>query len=353
MTYVVFQNRDFTVRQNPPVQFEVERLSRNAIGGMKQADITAKGDGLQMWELIGYLRCPVEIYNEFSEPVWWGYVHGVDINYGQTRVGISLDNVANSVKLSYTLMTGSTGAGTVTAATIDPTSSALYGTIEKTFTYKQASGAQGTAARDQLLNIYKYPIPDIDPNGGAGEGVFSASLYCKGWWDTLGWRYYAQAGTASTATDVQISTIATACGQFFGTVTVAGTSGISSNQYRDGTKTGLDELLELLQPGVLASTRYLAEVDRNRGLRIATEPAWTSLQTTMNRRGEIATNFGVPFTPMSLPIGWCQLIDMDPTVIGQIPIAQSSIFFIEESEWSRGGGYRVTARGAPAPYDLG
>src|SRR5512146_2834294 len=95
-------NRDFTRPIiTPQVNIEVTSYVWNARGGTEEANVTCYGTHEELWKLAGYLRCPIEIVDEFNQAVWWGYVHEVTIKDGALGVGISLETMNNKVAALY------------------------------------------------------------------------------------------------------------------------------------------------------------------------------------------------------------------------------------------------------------
>jgi hypothetical protein len=175
----------------PDVQFEINQYSWAALGGPEQASLTAYGPAMALWELLEWLRAPVEIIDERGQAAWWGYVAEVTVRVGAVEVGLSLETMSNAVAVAYSLAAaGSSGAG-VRATTgwgEDSRSSGVYGRREMLGSLSAATDAQAAAYRDALLGRAKYPTPTVKVT--PGQDSLSATLRCRGWWDTLGWRYY-------------------------------------------------------------------------------------------------------------------------------------------------------------------
>lgn len=202
MSNPTFQRRDFSGSVRPPVDWAVERYSRSALGGPKQATLKARGEDLDLWSLVNLLRCPVEIPNPEGDAAWWGYVAevtGVAKNTftpGAPRVqfGVSIDGMSNQIALAYTL---SNAAGEETRATTgwdeaggnDWASQKEYGIKELLATASASSQAWAEAARDSKLAQFHLPQPTLALQYDAAES--EATLICRGWWDTLDWRYAA------------------------------------------------------------------------------------------------------------------------------------------------------------------
>jgi hypothetical protein len=178
----------------------VERYSRSVFGGPKQATLPARGDDLDLWSLIELLRTPVTISADEGDAVWWGYVAevtGVAKNLlkptaPRVQFGVSLNSMRNRIALAYTLLNAAGEETRVTTAWDDAEGNDLvsqmeYGIWELLWTASASSQAHAEAARAMKLSQVKYPVPTLSLNYDAQES--QATLICRGWWDTLDWRY--------------------------------------------------------------------------------------------------------------------------------------------------------------------
>lgn len=178
----------------PELTFTVERYSFAAVGGPLSAVVAVSGESRALWELLEWLRAPVEIYDRRRTPVWWGYLARVEVQSGAVRAGVSLDGMANRIAAAYAhVEAGSESAGTraTTAWQQDNDSAATYGVKELLAQIGSASSEQADNARDALLADKRYPNTQIHIQPTTSENDH-ATLYLRGWWDTLSWRYYNQ-----------------------------------------------------------------------------------------------------------------------------------------------------------------
>jgi len=189
MLTVSFEKRDFS--KYPRVHWEtleVERFTKNAIGGPKYASLIATGSQLELFEFVEMLRCPVYIFHkERGKRVWWGFINKVTIfeEHG-IEYGISLDSMSNKLAVAYT----ENGERFTTTWDSDATSTAEYGTKELLLTAHEITATQVAQFQDTQLENRKYPSP-TPPQWGKVRKQAVARIECGGWWDTLGWRYYA------------------------------------------------------------------------------------------------------------------------------------------------------------------
>ncbi len=204
-----FWNRDFSERfDRRALRWEVNSLEWEAVGGCSQASLTAYGPESELWECIERLRCPISIQDEKGRWAWWGYVSECAVRIGAVEVGASLASMTNKVAVAYSYIDpGSQVVGTrkTTAWASDTESIAAYGTKEWISSQGGMTDAGALARRNAALAKQKwpaavsqqagsYPRGRVRPSGA--ENSQSASLICRGWFETLDWRY-ASVSTAS------------------------------------------------------------------------------------------------------------------------------------------------------------
>lgn len=196
---VAFRDRLFTtLKTQLPVRFTPVRYSWHKRGGPDTAEIAATGDLLSLWRLCEWLRYEVTLYDQQSEAVWWGFVHTVEIRFGALKVGMTLDGMANRVRIAYTQEVPGEGIKRYTTSWAqDELSVSEYGYLETMESLSDASATLAEARRDYLLSQRAWPVRRLAPSIGFADASASATLICKGWWHTLDWRYYEHAGSTS------------------------------------------------------------------------------------------------------------------------------------------------------------
>lgn len=182
---VHLQERAFTdTFTKLPLTHTLESFEKHVEGGPRVAMIRASGANLTLEQLAAKLRCPVLIYDAAERYAWWGMVYEAWLPDG---TGITLDGMANRIRVLYS--TG--GGGTETDWAEDAQSITAYGYRELKATLSGAgTQTDAEAKRTRSLAALRYPQP-------AGYQVplepHTAELRCRGWWESAGWRYYANA----------------------------------------------------------------------------------------------------------------------------------------------------------------
>jgi hypothetical protein len=330
---VIFRERDFSRDLLPlPLTYRVGWLSHSVFGGPKAAEISAIGADLALWELIEYVRRPVDIYNDQGERVWWGFVAQVDLQVGTVKASVGIDTMFNRIAVAYT--SDEFGRQT-TAWAQDEESVTEYGIRELLMTISGSSADHAEAARTMAIAQKRFPIPTIQP-GQSKVTRGQVTLRCRGWWSTLDWKYYS-AATASTDTATQVQDIADTAGQFFSAVEVEAESGIDTDAARDGDGKGLFEAEELLVMGTANYRRMLARLDPSRILTIYEEPAYSPASDTnlmMDSRGELFDRFRNPLRRDTCPVGaYVRLVDVIPGSVDTSRLSDPGLAFIDEMEY--------------------
>jgi hypothetical protein len=189
---VAIYKRDFSrqyVTVNPPnldpQALKVVSYSHRAVGGPYQATIEQTGDKYSMMNALNLLRCPVEIYDDYGQCVWWGYIHEVSLKFGSINIGVSLDTMYNKVTVTYA---GTEPDMAITSVAEDADSENEYGYKELFETASDLSALQADNLRDVTLAQKRYPVPAVSQADLKAKD--KVTFICRGWWDTLSWQYY-------------------------------------------------------------------------------------------------------------------------------------------------------------------
>lgn len=231
-------------------------------------------------------------------------------------------------------------------------STAEYGRRELLITSSGSNATHALAARDSYLAAKKYPTPVIAPRE---KGPNGATIYCRGWSDTLAWRYYANVGTDLVDTASQISAMATACGEFIAGVDLSNTSGITTAETRDGQGNGWYEITELLKMGTSNYRRLLCEISIGRRLRVYEEPIIPQYINFILKNGSLRDPYDTPIRKETCPVGiWCRLKDIIPSSVDTTQLADPTIMFIDEAEYLPAEDrLNLTPRGSIDPFQIG
>lgn len=215
---------------------------------------------------------------------------------------------ADAVRIRLANYSG--GAPTTTLETVDIAAasiseSAVWVTAALTGLTAMASGLCVRISRTGALDAANYYIVDLDGDGGYAGG--SVRLY-----DGSGWVDPVEAASllfrieGATATTTQMGEIVAAVGQSFVTgVDVVDASGVTTLQYRDGDRTGLEEIERLLEFGMSTGERLLATVTVDGILQIKKAPAATAAADAwlIDERERLRTPQGNLVEEGLLPVG--------------------------------------------------
>jgi len=336
---------------NLELRLSVERYSHHVIGGPAFCDAEAYGREMDVAELVNKLRAPaIARSRKTQEPLWWGYLSGVELGAG---VGVSLDNVANKIQVVYAYVpSGAASAGTKVSTTWaqNDDSVTAYGYIEHKESLSEATAAQAEQLRDRLLASMAKPQPTLSRSSG---DAMTAALKLSGWWNTFDWRFLAEAGTDAVETTTQIRAAVLALAQYITGVTIWNASGVTSSEYREGDATLLEEVTDLLLSGTTNDRQLMATVDSSRWLHIREEPANTSARHILRRNHSLHTSMGALVPPEDCTIGVWADVDILPDSVNLSRLANISPVFIESAEYdARSGQARYVPRGQPKPSDL-
>ena len=190
---VLFHSRDFQPITQPRFTFKPLACSWRAMGGPERARIAVFGDRRALPSLSALLGVPITIHDPHGDPYWWGYLHGVSFHDGRLVHGLNLERLANRVAVLYTLP-ACTPAGwegitpRMTPWAEDLASQSLYGVHERILELVGVSESGALAYRDTELALNAYPHWAVGRPAAGGPSVI---LECRGWYETLAWRYYA------------------------------------------------------------------------------------------------------------------------------------------------------------------
>ncbi|NLD43666.1 MAG: hypothetical protein GX657_09240, partial [Chloroflexi bacterium] len=326
--------RDFTpTLATPGLSLRVERLSWRAMGGPHLATIRAGGDVTALWSLVEALRCPVEIFDPHGAARWWGYVAEVEVEVEGIALTASLDTMANRVAVAYAYSTGdAVGSRATTAWAQDDDSVLEFGTVERLESSSSSDSADATQLRDVTLARVRWPQTAVRLTPGAG--AVGATLECRGWWDTLRWRHYDNPDVTPAATMDEVAAVVADVGEFFEGTRIDAASGVLVSPYEDGDRTAQDVIADLLARGSANDRRMLAEVTRERYLRLYEEPAAGSGDYLLLADGSLRDRYNRRLAPGECPVGvWARLTDVLPATLDLTRLTNPGLVMLDEVEW--------------------
>jgi hypothetical protein len=186
------------MQQPAGLAFQVKRMTWAAMGGPKRLMLEAvvAAERVDLAVLLALARCPVEVYTEDRQMIWWGLVWGIMVEEGAAGVRVSLDDLANRVRVVYGEMKSEvqgTGRRNSTAWFDDVASQSDYGVKEGQFELALASVTQAESYRALMLASSARPVARARFSSVVRPGgVVTITLECRGWWETLAWRRYSQ-----------------------------------------------------------------------------------------------------------------------------------------------------------------
>jgi hypothetical protein len=286
------------------VLFVPEHYSHAAIGGPVDCEISTFGSTATLWETFKKLGELVWVYNQQRTAVWWGRV--VEVAVGQDS--LTLEGMANDIRVKYKNLPA--GATTPTGELYttwaeDSDSVARYGRQQSIITTGEMVATAAEQLRDLRLFELAKPLYRKPSVSGVSE-LTKGRIIAKGLWFTLGLFYYENGATALLETSDQIINIAVFGGDYFNNISITPASGLDTNQYRDGSRTCLEELqatvagqsASLLELGSSNLLRYLAKVDPYRNLTFYEEPE-RGVSDLLLKKGDLLTPQG-DFIPAHL-----------------------------------------------------
>lgn len=187
---VRFVQRNQVTEQVLPagLQVEVVRRENHIFGGPKACELEVSGESADMLEMLGWLRDRIEIFDDQGVPIWWGIVSRVEVPVNQVVMVSDLENMANAIKVVYTLTNASgesTGVTQETDWVVNLESVEQYGRKELLLSIGDSNAvAADTRAR---IELRERAFPQVF--GTSGGKQKKGRIEGIGEWETLGWQY--------------------------------------------------------------------------------------------------------------------------------------------------------------------
>lgn len=191
------------------------------------------------------------VYGPDAETVWEGRLITVEVQFGQERRAMSLDGVANRVRVRYTTVLGTPGT---TATNDDLTSQVLYGVKDAVYSLGASDSTEASNYRDAMLRAQAQPLSHPSSDIATGDlGGVTVTLTFEGWYGAFGDIVTSNTSTTKTSTTDQIGTLITSynsTNNFFSASTqniIA--SGITATEYIAADTTYREKIETLLARG--------------------------------------------------------------------------------------------------------
>lgn len=175
--------------------WRVRRMEWQARGGARTAEMQVELPpelrplGIELCR--GLLGQPVTVIDDDGTACWWGYVHAVRLQTEGIAQRLSLDGLANRAACLYSLPGGGWAQ---TAWAEDGESLSEWGRREHLLRCVHGGEVEARACRDATLARAAQPRWTAAASA-AREGTLA--IEARGWWETLGWSYYAPGGGRS------------------------------------------------------------------------------------------------------------------------------------------------------------
>jgi hypothetical protein len=197
----IYDRNNNAVQVPANVRLSPAQWAAEATGGPTSATIALSGDAQGMMGLATWLAYRIEIASD-GTPVWFGEIDAVRVTTGGIEREMTLDGMANRVKVLYT--TGVAGGGVEAAETDwveDATSIARYGERELVHSARgNMTATQAAALQARLLATGKDPQRRLQ--FADSDEQATGEIQCRGYWRRLNDVYFRQlAGLEEHNTD--------------------------------------------------------------------------------------------------------------------------------------------------------
>jgi hypothetical protein len=231
----------------------------------------AARDLVECVEWMNQLGASVVVSDPEGRTVWEGLLYDVDVSFGRKTTAVSLDDVANSVRVKYS---ADSGAQAATSDVTSAASIARYGTKMRAINFSTATAAAASARAAVVLSQIAWPRSKQSGGAetGSGGGGASITLQFRGWWHTLDWLLLSSSSTTTTQTSAQVATLLAAynaTNAFFSTSTANITAtGVSDTEFVESETTYAEQIPKLLASGNSSSQRVVFGVYEGRALTV-------------------------------------------------------------------------------------
>lgn len=182
-------SKDGNAMHEPWGQLHVEEMSWIALGGCEKAVLRLADStfGVEAWQ--SYLGNPIQIFDEWGELQWWGWLAVAEQSLPGMRLLCDLEKMANRVAVVYRSLEPGEAFGETrqTAWADDAESQALYGVKESLVMAGTMSAHEAEHWRDLELSRWRLPVLRVIPEKADEPAM---RLIAKGWHERLNWRVW-------------------------------------------------------------------------------------------------------------------------------------------------------------------
>lgn len=207
----------------------------------------------------------VQVFSPEAETCWEGRLTTIEAQIGETPSSMTLDGMANRVRVRYTTVLGV--PGTIATAS-DTTSQALYGIKDIVLSLPESDSTEAGQYQTSMLADLKDPISGPSAALSTGESnEIRLTLTFTGWYGSLDDVLTSSTSTTKTSTTTQVGTLLTTLAStnaFISTATTNITaSGITAVEFIADDTPYRQKIEELLKRGN-GTNRYAWGVYENR-----------------------------------------------------------------------------------------
>jgi hypothetical protein len=187
----VYDRNNNAVQVPSNVRLSPAQWAAEATGGPTSATIVLAGDAQSMMSLATWLAYRVEIVSD-GTAVWWGEVDAVRVTTGGIEREMTLDGMANRIKVLYSTAVAGGGIEAAEADWVeDATSIARYGKRELVHSARgNMTATQAAALQARLLATGKDPQRRLQ--FADSDKQATGEIQCRGYWRRLNDVYFQQ-----------------------------------------------------------------------------------------------------------------------------------------------------------------
>jgi len=267
----------------------IETYTIEGIGTQPIGDLAAEAKLAQSWQ-------PVTSGWDFDS-----------VRIKVSKAGAPVDNLVLSV---YADTAGVPAGSVLSSGSLAGSDLSLdYGWVKVALTPKLTIGTGiywlvfSRSSGIDVVNFYKFKVNEAHGYSRGALKIWNGSAWVARSLDAdLNFTVLGSKETTLQVVDIAASS---ACGQFLTRVKLEDVSGLYSSPYRDGNKTGLQEIKDLLASGTWQGEGLIAFVDQFRVLHVRRKPA--GVQLSQGEDGIVRNPYGQPAAEDEIVAQWVKI----------------------------------------------